>query len=181
MTPAPVLTFCQRSLVADRARPLRSACADTCAICAPGELSGWHTERVLSHREIQSRWKTRSQQPGRTVHGSVGGDHAASAGRSSATPANVALGRGARSKERSRRMVASSRLHSGQSQHRSATRRAFCARVCSARAFRRCVVTGGKRSLSAGLGVLPVPVLNIKSGSEKKIKKSSSRYCECLI
>jgi hypothetical protein len=32
-TPAPVLTFCQRSLVADRAHPLRSACADTCAIC----------------------------------------------------------------------------------------------------------------------------------------------------
>ena len=41
--------------------------------------------------------RPRSQQPGRTVHGSVGGDHAASAGRSSATPANVALGRGARS------------------------------------------------------------------------------------
>ena len=33
LTPAPELTFCQRSLVADRARPLRSACADTCAIC----------------------------------------------------------------------------------------------------------------------------------------------------
>ena len=41
--------------------------------------------------------RARSQQPGRTVHRSVGGDHAASAGRSSATPANVALGRQARS------------------------------------------------------------------------------------
>ena len=54
-------------------------------------------------------------------------------------------------------------------------RRAFCARVCSARAFRRCVVTGGKRSLSAGLGVLPVPVLYIKSVTEKKKKKNRLR------
>ena len=168
LTPAPVLTFCQRSIVADRARPLRSACADTCAICAPGELSGWHTERVLSHREIQSRWKTRSQQPGRTVHGSVGGDHAASAGRSSATPANVALGREARSVQDAWLQAAWLQAVGCNRGNRSTDQRRGVpfAHVCLLRARFADV------SLPAGSGdgvCVPVPVLNIKSGRKKPV------------
>ena len=134
-----------------------------------------HTERVLSHREIQSRWKTRSQQPERTVHGSVGGDHAASAGRSSATPANVALGREARSVQDAwLQSVGCKRGNRSTDQRRGVP----LAHVCVLRA--RLADVSLPAGSGHGLRVLPVPVLNIKSETEKKKKKKNLRHTLCF-
>lgn len=156
---------------------MRARCAPPAQTRAPfAHLASYpggsgHTERVLSHREIQSRWKTRSQQPGRTVHGSVGGDHAASAGRSSATPANVALGREARSVQDAwLQAVGCTRGNRSTDQRRGVP----FAHVCVLRARFADV------SLPAGSGdgvCVPVPVLNIKSDRKKKKKHSRDTLC----